>query len=218
MPSKSAKYGIKTCGLRCKIQIRLEDASVAGYSRPREERCSHPSSHSRPPPLWCHTSQKKNRNVVLLSTQHAKADISDRQIGPRKKDCKPPCAAGVTNTSARAAHLSIALRVRPNMGWTMWGGQQPGEAGTTQGGFYKRLDSPVFERTRNRSSCDWDTAAPDPSHFTLMLRKQLSGRWWQTDLAISPVMFPFLPKPVCEFCLSQVCGLSREHIWWWPLP
>ena len=29
-----------------------------------------------------------------------------------------PCAAGVTNTSA-SAHLSIALRVRPNMGWAM---------------------------------------------------------------------------------------------------
>ena len=43
------------------------------------------------------------------------------------------CAARVTNTSARAAHLSIALRVRPNMGWAMWRGQQPGEAGTTQG-------------------------------------------------------------------------------------
>ena len=44
-----------------------------------------------------------------------------------------PCAAGVTNTSARAAHWSFALRVHSNMRWAMRGGQQPGEAGTTQG-------------------------------------------------------------------------------------
>ena len=40
------------------------------------------------------------------------------QMCPRKKDLKTLCA-GVKNTSARAAHLSIAICVRNNTGWAM---------------------------------------------------------------------------------------------------
>ena len=42
------------------------------------------------------------------------------QMCPRKKDCKTHNVChGCNKSSARAAHLSTALRVHPNMGWAM---------------------------------------------------------------------------------------------------
>ena len=72
---------------------------------------------------------RSSHSIVLAAAAPLGASQRKRyQMCPRKKDCKTYTVCRVTNSSARAAHLSIALRVHPNMGWAMWEGQQPGEA------------------------------------------------------------------------------------------